>query len=219
MSRGDRGGAPPAPRAKQLRGEDLEAKVLQVVVGEVCRVGYEKLAIEQVAARAGVNKVTLYRHWPTKQELVKAAIRRAVDETPEEPDTGTLRGDLIEHFDVLRRKAREPSLRALFRLLFDTREDEPLGALVHALREEKDAQAMQLYERGRARGELPPDMNPRFLHGVLFGAVLNFELLRPPGVGEWNLEALVDLVLAGVPRPPTDSAARDRRGVVFSKKV
>ena len=51
-----------------------------------------------------------------------------------------------------------------------------------ALREEKDAQAMRLYERGMARGELPADVEPRFLHGVLFGA-------------------LVDLLLAGVRRP------------------
>ncbi|MBM7116999.1 TetR/AcrR family transcriptional regulator [[Archangium] primigenium] len=210
MSRGDSGGAGPAPRAKQLRGEDLEAKVLEVVLGEVCRVGYEKLAIEQVAARAGVNKVTLYRRWPTKQELVQAAIRRAVDVTPEEPDTGTLRGDLIAHFDVLLRTVVNPALRALFRLLFDAREDEPLGALVHGLRAQKDAQAMQLYERGIARGELPPDVDPRFLHGVLFGAVINFALLQPPGTRALNLEALVDLVLTGARPPPKRAPSASR---------
>lgn len=208
MSREDSERAVPAPRAKQLRGEELEEKVLGVVLGEVCRVGYEGLAIEQVAARAGVNKVTLYRRWPTKPELVQAAIRRAVDRTPDEPDTGVLREDLITHFGQLRRAAREPSLRAIFRLLFDTRGDEPLGALIHALREEKDAQAMQLYARGIARGELPPDVDPRFLHGVLFGAVLNFELLQPPGTSELDLAALVDLVLAGVPRPPPKAPKR-----------
>jgi len=209
MNRGDTGRARPAPRTKQLRGDSLEAKVLEVVLSEVDRVGYEKLAIEQVAARAGVNKVTLYRHWPTKLELVQAALRRAVDETPAQPDTGTLREDLLEHFRLLRGQARTPSLRALFRLLFDAREDEPLGELVHALREEKDAQAMRLYERALARGELPPGVDPRFLHGVLFGAVLNFELLRPPGVKEASLEALIDLVLAGV-RPPPPKAPKRR---------
>ena len=61
MSRGDGGEAPAAPRAKQLRGEALEAEVFRVVLSEVSRVGYEALAVEQVAARAGVNKVTLYR--------------------------------------------------------------------------------------------------------------------------------------------------------------
>ena len=100
MSRGDSGRAGPAPRAKQLRGEELEARVLEVVLGEVERVGYEKLAFEQVAARAGVNKVTLYRHWPTKQELVLAALRHTVDLTLDRTDTGTLRGDLLEHFGL-----------------------------------------------------------------------------------------------------------------------
>ncbi|MET0404964.1 MAG: TetR/AcrR family transcriptional regulator [Cystobacter sp.] len=201
MSRADGGEAPATPRAKQLRGEALEAEVFRVVLGEVSRVGYESLAVEQVAARAGVNKVTLYRRWPTKQELVQAALRHAVDDVPDKTDTGTLRGDLLEHFQVMRRQVRDPLLRALYRVLFDTRGSGPLGELVSTLREEKDALAMHLYERGIARGELPADADPRFLHGVLFGAVLNFELLQPPGVRELELEALVDLVLAGVPRP------------------
>lgn len=201
MSQGDGGRVPPAPRAKQLRGEALEAEVFRAVLSEVSRVGYEALAVEQVAARAGVNKVTLYRRWPTKQELVQAALRHAVEQPPEKHDTGTLRGDLIELFQILRQQVRDPHLRAIHRVLFDTRGSGPLGELVSALREEKDAQAMRVYERGMARGELPPDADPRFLHGVLFGAVINFELLQPPGVRELDMEALVDLVLAGARTP------------------
>jgi AcrR family transcriptional regulator len=185
-------------RARQIRGEDLEEKVLEVVLSELDRVGHEKLAFEQVAARAGVNKVTLYRHWPTKLELIRAAVQLVADETPSRPDTGTLRGDLLEQFRALRAQAREPSRRAFFRLLFDARPGEPVWDLVLKLRDEKDAQVMRIYERASERGELRPDADPRLIHGVLFGAVLNFELLHPDGSDEARLEALIDLVLASV---------------------
>ncbi|WP_276326992.1 TetR-like C-terminal domain-containing protein [Archangium gephyra] len=72
------------------------------------------------------------------------------------------------------------------------------GDLVLKLRDEKDAQVVHIYERAIERGELRPDADPRLIHGVLFGAVLHFELLHPDGSDEARLEALIDLVLAGV---------------------
>ncbi|EPX62115.1 transcriptional regulator, TetR family [Cystobacter fuscus DSM 2262] len=176
--------------------------MLEVVLSELDRVGHEKLAFEQVAARAGVNKVTLYRHWPTKLELIRAALLRVSDETPSRPDTGTLRGDLLEQFRVLRAQARKPSRRAVFRLLFDARPGDPIGELVHELRREKDAQVMGIYARALERGELRPDADPRLIHGLLFGAVISFELLRWGDEESTPVEAMIDLVLAGVRSPP-----------------
>ncbi|WNG50521.1 TetR/AcrR family transcriptional regulator [Archangium minus] len=200
-SRDKKESRPPPPRPKQLRGENLTAKVLEVVLSELDRVGHEKLAFERVAARAGVNKVTLYRHWPTKLELIRAAVLFVAEETPSRPDTGTLRGDLLEQFRSLRAQAREPSRRAIFRLLFNAGPGDPVGELVHKLRDEKDAEVMHIYERAKERGELRPDADPRLIHGLLFGAVLNFELLHWGDSDDARLEALIDLVLAGVLLP------------------
>ncbi|ATB38230.1 TetR family transcriptional regulator [Cystobacter fuscus] len=212
MSRRDPEESRPPPRPKQLRGEDLEEKVLEVVLSELDRVGHEKLAFEQVAARAGVNKVTLYRHWPTKLELIRAAVQRVAEETPSHPDTGTLRGDLLEQFRILRAQARDPTLRAVFRLLFDARPGDPVGELVHELRREKDAQVMHIYERAIERGELRPDADPQLIHGLLFGSVLSFELLRWGDEEGTPLEAVIDLVLAGAQHPPKAEQRRPARG-------
>ena len=202
----------PLPGPKQLRGEDLTAKVLEVVLSELDRVGHEKLAFEQVAARAGVNKVTLYRHWPTKLELIRAAVLRVAEATPSQSDTGTLRGDLLKQFRALSAQAREPSRRAVFRLLFDARPGDPVGELVHELRREKDAQVMHIYERAIERGELRPDADPRLIHGLLFGAVLGFELLRWGDEESTPVEAVIDLVLAGVQHSPKGKQRRPARG-------
>jgi AcrR family transcriptional regulator len=212
MGRGDNERSTGPRKAKQLRGEALTTKVLEVVLSELDRVGYEKLALEQVAARAGVNKVTLYRRWPTKLELIQAAILLVAEETPSRPDTGTLRGDILEQLRSLRAVARAPSRRAFFRLMFEAKPGDPFSELVHKLRDEKDSQAMFIYERAIERGELRPDADCRLMHGVLFGAVLNFELLRWGDLDDERLEAMVDLVLASARLlPPGSEAPRGSR--------
>jgi AcrR family transcriptional regulator len=44
--------------------------VMEATLAELALTGYGALRIEDVAVRAGVNKTTVYRRWPTKEELV-----------------------------------------------------------------------------------------------------------------------------------------------------
>ncbi len=66
----------------------------------VAEVGYDRVTIEAVAARAGAGKATVYRRWSGKAELVVDAV--AHDQVPAQPpDTGSLRGDLTALADWL----------------------------------------------------------------------------------------------------------------------
>ena len=62
-------------RAKQrvVRGAPIVRRTLAAAVDELGRVGYVDLRVEDVARRAKVNKTTVYRRWPTKEDLVRAA--------------------------------------------------------------------------------------------------------------------------------------------------
>src|SRR4029450_13783209 len=51
------------------RVERSRRVILEATLGELGEVGYGTLTIEAVAARAGVGKSTIYRHWPGKLEL------------------------------------------------------------------------------------------------------------------------------------------------------
>lgn len=55
--------------------------------------GYEGVLIEAVAASAGVGKSAIYRYWPTRKALVAEALGTTA--SPDIPDTGTVRGDLL----------------------------------------------------------------------------------------------------------------------------
>lgn len=82
---------------RRRRGAELEAALLDAAWAELAERGYDSFTIDAVAARARTSRAVLYRRWPTKPDLVKAAIgSRGFESTAEIPDTGTLRGDLIE---------------------------------------------------------------------------------------------------------------------------
>jgi AcrR family transcriptional regulator len=88
--------APPgsaAPRRGRPRDAQAEQAILQTTVALLSEVGFNRLSIEAVAARAGVGKPTIYRRWPSKLELVIDAVKRL---TPPMPtvDTGDPLTDL-----------------------------------------------------------------------------------------------------------------------------
>ncbi|WP_237570508.1 TetR/AcrR family transcriptional regulator [Mycolicibacterium lacusdiani] len=81
---------------QRRRGKALEEALLDAAWVEVNDVGYDAFTIDAVAARAGTSRAVLYRRWPNKQELMRAAIEHMVATDPvPEPDTGTLRGDVL----------------------------------------------------------------------------------------------------------------------------
>jgi AcrR family transcriptional regulator len=81
---------------QRRRGEELEAALLDAGWDELAEVGFAKLTMESVAARARTGVAVLYRRWPRKDDLVIAAIGNYGKTRPVEvPDTGTLRGDML----------------------------------------------------------------------------------------------------------------------------
>jgi len=58
--------------------------------------GYERLTVDAVASEARASKATVYRRWPSKAELVLAAFIEGIRQVAVAPETGTLRGDLLQ---------------------------------------------------------------------------------------------------------------------------
>lgn len=78
------------------RGAELESALLDAAWEELEQSGYGALTYEAVAARAETSKPVLYRRWPTKVDLVLAAMQHAgLFERRPLPDTGSLRGDIL----------------------------------------------------------------------------------------------------------------------------
>lgn len=100
-------GAPPGPTRSRRRGAVLEDAILDAAWDELAAVGYAQVTMAGVAARAGTNKAALYRRWPSRTELLAAAIDRRVAPLAALPaDTGSLRGDVIAVLQAVNRRSR-----------------------------------------------------------------------------------------------------------------
>jgi AcrR family transcriptional regulator len=89
----------PVQRGRPRSGE-ADRVILNTTLEVLGEVGYARLTVNEVIARAGVSSATLYRRWPGKTELVTAAIESLGSDAPQ-IDTGSLDDDLAAFIDYL----------------------------------------------------------------------------------------------------------------------
>lgn len=179
------------------RSERVVHDVLEATIDELARVGYAALRMEDVAARAGVAKTTVYRRWPTKAELVEAAVREAARIDDPIPDTGTLRGDLVELVQVNVGRLALPRARALGRLVTNEGGDPDVDRLARKLRDDKRAAHARVLERAKERGELPAEVDAGLVIEVLFAPLVARALRFGEKPTVEQIERVIDLVLRG----------------------
>lgn len=199
MLRAKQGRANPKPL---VRGEAVVHKILAATLGEVARAGYHGLRIEEVAALAGVNKTTIYRRWPSKQELVRDALLSITLESDHAiPDTGSLRSDLLaiarHHAEV----AAKPEVQAVFRIFVAEGGDPELAAIVRSIREAFASVPREVIAAAVERGELTPDLEPSLVFEVLGAAQHWWLLFEHMPFDESLMERVIDLLLHGALRP------------------
>lgn len=198
-------------RTQGARTQGRSAKVVQQVLTatavELGRVGFAALRIDDVASRSGVNKTTIYRRWPTKPELVAAALR-ALTQPLEAPDTGSLRGDLLAHFGRLAELSRSRVGSGVLRTLQVERMHPELEPVRKKLRGEQRALRVLLFERAVARGELPRQANLELLAEVAAAPMLARVMNGDAELDDAFIQAVVDLLLAGARSKPSPKTVR-----------
>jgi AcrR family transcriptional regulator len=134
----------------------------------ISAVGVAGTTIEGVAAEAGVGKTTIYRRWPSKTDLVIAAIS-GLAPPGEPPDTGSFAGDTGALAELQQRRLAGTGLLTLVpRVLAEAMSDPELhqaflDEVVNPLRG-----LLRLFiERGIERGELRPDLDVEALVDIL----------------------------------------------------
>jgi AcrR family transcriptional regulator len=193
-----------APKRKAhplVRGEPVVQGVLTAALAELARVGYGALRIEDVAARAGVNKTTVYRRWPTKPELVRAALMSMAGDKIKEPNTGTLRGDLLEIARNMLRLSCSMEGQGIFRMMLAEGPGSELLGIAHSIKENFEAVPRAVLEAAASRGEIALGADTLLLFDALAGAVHRRLFMEREKVDDALLERLVDLLLNGALSP------------------
>ncbi|WP_031465868.1 TetR/AcrR family transcriptional regulator [Sciscionella sediminilitoris] len=180
-------------------GYDLES-LLAVAVTLFNERGYDGTSMEDLARKLGITKSAIYHHVPSKQELLRLAVNRALDglfarvgELESLPDKAIERLEYLVRGSVRVLAEQLPFVTLLLRIRGNTEVER--AAL--ARRKQFDRIVADLVERAARDGDLRADVDPATAARLLFGMVNSLvEWYRPRSNGELDGAALADTVAA-----------------------
>ena len=185
----------PRPRGRP-RNRTTQRAILNATRGFLGTVGYSRLTIEGVAAKAGCGKTTIYRWWPTKGDLVLEAVGSDI-EIGLVPDTGGTQSDLrIATEQLITTFARRLAGIVIFAAIATVDDDPAMAATfrdkyVYPWR----VSAAEAIARGVGRGDLLADTDVQFLLDVIVGTVFQRTLVMREPMTEGLVEQILELVL------------------------
>lgn len=182
------------PRARR-RSQRAERAILESTLALLGEVGFSGLTIDGIAARAGVGKATIYRHWGSKAQVVIEAWLAFVPPVPE-PDTGDLRGDLLAILGfMVEGIGQSPLARIMPSLIEAAERDAELAALFREFVAGRAAVLRRVLERAAARGELRPGLDLDLAVALVVSPVMTRRLVLrepfPPRFAESIVDALL----------------------------
>lgn len=186
MDDGEEGRSRLDPRVARTRADILDT-ALELLVER----GVQAVTQAQVARQAGYARATVYKHWPSRQDLVREAFLR-LGQTPHHEPTGALHADLVAEVITFRSGMERAHLdRALATLALLARDDAELAQV--RLRLRTDGERV-------IRALLAPVLDGDRLEAatlMLCGAVLHGALAHGTPPDDAVVSACVDLMLDG----------------------
>ncbi|HYH31267.1 MAG TPA: TetR/AcrR family transcriptional regulator [Pseudonocardia sp.] len=180
------------------RDPQIDAAVLEAVLGVLDEAGYARLTIEEVARQAGTTKPAVYRRWPTRQHLALAALASRLGDSPV-PDTGCTLCDLGEGilvFVAAFRRIRPGVLAALFADCAAV--PELRDAFLTTLFEPPRTAVGRMLDRAVDRGDLRADVDRALVLDMLSSLVHHRALFGPAPITDDDVAHAVEALMAGI---------------------
>ncbi len=161
------------------------ASLLDVAAAVFNERGFEATSMDELALRLGVTKSAIYHHVPSKVELLRLALDRALDGLFEVlDDAGASAGPAIDRLEhVVRGSVGVLAAELPFvTLLLRVRGNSEVEAAALRRRREFDGIVTRLVREAVAEGSVRVDVDPAVTSRLLFGCVNSLtEWYRPGG--------------------------------------
>jgi len=183
----------------RTRSDTSRRAILDAAFELVGEVGYAKLTMEGIAARAGVGKQTIYRWWPSKGAVLFdafLALSEDAEGVPALPDTGDLEADLKLVLRATVAELNDPHYDVPMRAMTAAIANDPALAAEYEQRLEAPMRAIKLARLANAP-ELAPDTDLDLVADLLWSPLLTRWQQRRDLTPEYA-DALVDTVLTGL---------------------
>src|SRR4051794_13995908 len=184
-----------ANRRGRPRDNKVDVRILAATLEALASVGYEALNVDEVAASARVAKTTLYRRWPTKEELVLSCLQdRATRQTP--ALTGDWREDIRTWVEAMINDVNSPEGKAYNSVIAAAHNNAdlrlPISRHDESVRRLREA-IVEGVRTGHLRSNLDVDLTMDLLASVIsFRTLMLREEVRPE-----LAHGIVSLVLDG----------------------
>jgi TetR/AcrR family transcriptional regulator, regulator of autoinduction and epiphytic fitness len=186
--RADRGVDPRVERSRQV--------ILRAALGELGEAGYGAFTIESVAARAGVAKSTIYRHWPDKISLIADAFEAAHEHVVPSVEGLTARESLQRLLCHVAEVVIDSVFSSCIPALIEGAERDPrlqeFRRRYSALRRQS---LTSLIARGVADGEFRAAVDPELAAQALLGPIFYRRLMTSEPLEPHRVGDLIDMVL------------------------
>ncbi|MFD7453215.1 TetR/AcrR family transcriptional regulator [Kitasatospora sp. NPDC059827] len=191
------------------RSERSRAAVLAAATELIAEIGYGKLTIEAIAARAGVGKQTIYRWWPSKGAVVFDAFLAANQHEGglALPDTGDLAADLRAVLRPTSDELTDPGTDRTYRAIIAEILNDPalhaeyrtrlLDPLLEVTRDR--------FRTAREAGQLAPDADLDLAVELLYGPIYYRWQYRIGPLTHEHADRLVDAALRALNPPAADA--------------
>jgi AcrR family transcriptional regulator len=187
-------------RRGRPRSEKADRAILSAATELLAERGLGGMAMEEVAARAGVGKATVYRRWGSRGALALDAFLAEFSRQQPVPDTGTFRGDLLAALRAwIRSVTRTPAGQMLAGLIAEVQGNPALAAAWRErVFEPLRAGNTVLVQRAIDRGEIPADTDADVVLDLLFGSAYHRLLQGHRPLTDQFARRVTDLIVAGV---------------------
>jgi AcrR family transcriptional regulator len=187
---------------QRRRGAALEDAIRAAAYAELSEVGYLAFSVEAVAERARTGKASIYRRWPTKQELVLDSLCSALP-TPSMCGLEIELTDDVSTVDALRQVARaiasimsSPAGDAMRAVKCEAFSDPELARTVdERFQAPRRAALIALLQRGVERGEVRPEAATELVADVLPAMLAHRVILMREIVTEQDIMSIIDEIL------------------------
>jgi AcrR family transcriptional regulator len=181
------------------RSDQVDQAILHAASALLVERGLDAMTIEEVAARAGVGKSSIYRRWPTKGTLALDAFLDSFLAQQPRVDTGALEDDLAEALTLWSAAVvGTPTGRALVGLIAESQLDEELArGWIERVMKPVRAQHRTMVERAIERGEIPVDSDVDVIMDLLYGAAYHRLLQGHLAITPAFIETVARMVAQG----------------------
>jgi AcrR family transcriptional regulator len=187
-------------RRGRPRSQEADRAILAAARQLLAEGGLAAMSFEEVAARSGVAKTTIYRRWTSRGALALDAFLTDFQAQQPLPDTGTLRGDLLAALRAwIRSVTRTSAGPILAGLIAESQLDPELAVawrerVVESLRRQHKI----MLDRAVERGEIPAGIDQEVVLDLLFGAAYHRLLHGHQPLTDRFARQVVDLIIAGI---------------------